>query len=355
MRPGRHSVTLVGPRRRQGRERLQGDHHPRGRRGGRGRRSRPGHATPPARGWRIESIERYDGVSVRIGRARARAFRDASSASPARPRHGAGRPGASRTARTGTPGPAADGGSGGGRPRHRRGEPRAKLSVLWPPSSRSAARPASARRDPVGVVGRKPSSAKGSSASPASTVSGPAVCDTAVTPHAARPRISALVLNAARRRGRSSRRRAPPRPRRRAREQAARSSGENGSSKIQCPRSGPRAPRRTCTARRPPSRLARKWMSSKQVSEPSSSDGSTAPHTVSRGSPPTPRALERRHVRPVRDLAGEPRVAGLVAGDVQHLRPGEAPRARPAPRPRASRRARARRSRSPAGRRCPSR
>ena len=48
--------------------------------------------------------------------------------------------------------------------------------------------------DAVGVVGRVAEQRVGSSASPQSTVSGPAVCETAVTPGCASIRISVRVL-----------------------------------------------------------------------------------------------------------------------------------------------------------------
>ena len=66
--------ALRRPGRRPGRQRLHHDHHRRRRRARRGRRSGPGQ---PARlEAQIRATARYDGVSVRIGRARGQAFRD---------------------------------------------------------------------------------------------------------------------------------------------------------------------------------------------------------------------------------------------------------------------------------------
>ena len=73
------------------------------------------------------------------------------------------------------------------------------------------------------------------------------------------------------------------------------------------------------------SRLAAKCRSSKQISEPSSTPGSTAPQTVTAITASTPSCAQRADVGAVRDVVGEPHVAGAVAGDVRDVDAGERP------------------------------
>ena len=73
-RPGRQHPAPRRPGRRPGRGRLHDD-HPRRRRGG-GRGRRPGPATLDELAEQVRGTERFDGVSLRLGRVRGEAFRD---------------------------------------------------------------------------------------------------------------------------------------------------------------------------------------------------------------------------------------------------------------------------------------
>ena len=185
-------------------------------------------------------------------------------------------------------------------------------------------------RDPVRVVGGVAAAAR-TAAPPRrhSTVSGPAVWETAVTPAGGeradlRLRVEARAVDVAvaaavahwSRRPRA----APPAARRAAPASTGRrrSSGRGR---------GRPARRGTCTACRPAAGWTRKCRSSKQISEPSSTAGSTAPQTVTASTPSAPSSLQRREVGLVGDVVGEAQVALLVARDVQRpRRPRSVPR-----------------------------